>query len=137
MHKIIDKKFYLGPKIGTLLNKRWITISELLQLHGELEGIQICQNAPSFNHLLFADDLLVLIKANRVSARSLQNILQLYEVCSGQIVNFDKSSVLFSSNTNAICKNKVLEELHIGAEARTEKILGITSICGSVKDKNF
>jgi hypothetical protein len=31
MHEIIDKKFYLGPKFGTLFNKKWITISELLQ----------------------------------------------------------------------------------------------------------
>jgi hypothetical protein len=31
MHKIIDKKFYLGPEFGLLINKRWITISELLQ----------------------------------------------------------------------------------------------------------
>jgi hypothetical protein len=31
MHEIIDKKFYLGPKFGTLFNKKWVTISELLQ----------------------------------------------------------------------------------------------------------
>jgi hypothetical protein len=30
MHTIIDKKFYLGPKFGTLFIKKWITISELL-----------------------------------------------------------------------------------------------------------
>jgi hypothetical protein len=30
MHKIMSKKFYLGPKFGTLFNKKWITISELL-----------------------------------------------------------------------------------------------------------
>jgi hypothetical protein len=30
MNEIIDKKFYLGPKFGTLFNKKWITISELL-----------------------------------------------------------------------------------------------------------
>jgi hypothetical protein len=30
MHEIIDKKFYLGPKFGTLFNKKGITISELL-----------------------------------------------------------------------------------------------------------
>jgi hypothetical protein len=34
MHAIIDKKFYLGPKFGILINKKWITISELL--HGPL-----------------------------------------------------------------------------------------------------
>jgi hypothetical protein len=27
----MSKKFYLGPKLGTLFNKKWITISELLQ----------------------------------------------------------------------------------------------------------
>jgi hypothetical protein len=31
MHEMIDKTFYLGPKFGTLINKKWITISELLQ----------------------------------------------------------------------------------------------------------
>jgi hypothetical protein len=31
MHEIIDKKFYLGPEFGILVNKKWITISELLQ----------------------------------------------------------------------------------------------------------
>jgi hypothetical protein len=32
MHKIMSKKFYLGPKFGTLFNKKWITISELLHM---------------------------------------------------------------------------------------------------------
>jgi hypothetical protein len=31
MHEIMNRKFYLGPKFGTLFNKKWITISELLQ----------------------------------------------------------------------------------------------------------
>jgi hypothetical protein len=31
MQKIMGKKFNLGPKFGTLFNKKWITISELLQ----------------------------------------------------------------------------------------------------------
>jgi hypothetical protein len=57
---------------------------------GSLEGIRICNAAPSFNHLLFADDSLVLIKATSESARTLQNVLQLYEMCSGKTINFDK-----------------------------------------------
>jgi hypothetical protein len=36
MHEMMDKKFYLGPKFGTLFNKKWITISELLQKPGLL-----------------------------------------------------------------------------------------------------
>jgi hypothetical protein len=34
MHEIIAKKFYLGPRFGTLINKEWIPISELLHLVG-------------------------------------------------------------------------------------------------------
>jgi hypothetical protein len=41
MHEIIDKKFYLGPKFGTLINKKWITISELLQ--GFTEQAYMCR----------------------------------------------------------------------------------------------
>jgi hypothetical protein len=42
MHKIMSKKFYLGPKFGTLFNKKWITISELLLLepHTKLKDVQ-------------------------------------------------------------------------------------------------
>jgi hypothetical protein len=39
MHEIIDKKFYLGPKFGTLFNKKWITISEVLQSRSEIEPL--------------------------------------------------------------------------------------------------
>jgi hypothetical protein len=35
MHEIIDKKFYLGLKFGTLSNRKWITISELLHVGGD------------------------------------------------------------------------------------------------------
>jgi hypothetical protein len=34
MHTIMSKKFYLGPKFGTLFLKKWITISELLHKVG-------------------------------------------------------------------------------------------------------
>jgi hypothetical protein len=54
---------------------------------GKLSGIKVCQNAPSINHLLFADDSLLLLKANEWSANHLQNILSLYEDCSGQTIN--------------------------------------------------
>jgi hypothetical protein len=92
---------------------------------GVLSGIWICHNAPRINHLLFADDSLVLMKASRHGARSLQSILQLYECCSGQTINYDKSSMMFSRNTKNWCKQGVLQELNINSEAYTEKYLGL------------
>jgi hypothetical protein len=39
---------------------------------GEMDGIQVAVNAPSINHLLFADDSLVSIKASQSSAKTPQ-----------------------------------------------------------------
>ena len=38
---------------------------------GLITGVKICANAPSISHLLFADDLLILIRANTENAQQL------------------------------------------------------------------
>ena len=56
-------------------------LSSLLQFEeeaGGIEGIRVCRNAPSVSHLLFADDSLVLIRADVMNATSLQNVLDTY-----------------------------------------------------------
>jgi hypothetical protein len=39
---------------------------------GGIDGIRVCKNAPSVSHLLFADDSLILMKADMTNATSLQ-----------------------------------------------------------------
>jgi hypothetical protein len=63
--------------------------------------VKVCHNAPSVSHLLFADDSLILIRATEGDAKQLQDILDLYESVSGQMINKAKSAVLFSRNTKA------------------------------------
>jgi hypothetical protein len=77
-------------------------LSALLQeaeRDGRIAGVKVCHSAPSVSHLLFTDDSLVLIRANGGDAQHLQDILDLYERCSGQMINKVKSVVLFSRNT--------------------------------------
>jgi hypothetical protein len=127
----------LSPYLFLLCAEGFSSLLNKAEERGVLEGIRICNGASSFNHLLFADNSLVLIKANQDSAKSLQNSLQLYEVCSGQTINYDKSSVMFSSNTKEVKRNHVLAELHISAEARTEKYLGLPVYVGRSRSKTF
>lgn len=54
-----------------------------VESNGSLEGVRICNQAPCFNHLLFVDDSLILLKVTHDSPHHLQNILNLYEECSG------------------------------------------------------
>jgi hypothetical protein len=37
-----------------------------------IEGVRVCINAPSISHLIFADDSLILMKANITNATSLK-----------------------------------------------------------------
>jgi hypothetical protein len=127
----------LSPYLFLICAEGFSSLLNKVEVEGELEGIRICHSAPSFNYLLFADDSLVLIKANSESARSLQNIVQLYEVCSGQTVNYDKSSVMFSENIRSHHRNQVLAALNISAQARMEKYLGLLVHVGRSRKKTF
>lgn len=83
---------------------------------GLLAGVKICHNAPSISHLLFADDSLILIRANEGDCTHLQIIPQLYEGCSGQVINKAKSAILFSKNTKPRQKKVVCELLQVTKE---------------------
>lgn len=71
----------------------------------ERSGAIVGRTAPSVNHLFFADDSLILMKATNGSAAELKRILDVYESVSGQMINKDKSSILFSPNTGAAVRN--------------------------------
>jgi hypothetical protein len=56
--------------------------------------VKICHRAPSISHLLFADDSLILVRANGEDATKLHGILDLYAECSGQVINKEKSAIM-------------------------------------------
>lgn len=99
----------------------------------------MCKNAPSLTHLFFffADDSLLLIKANRCNAEVVKEILRLYEKCSGQVINRDKSTVMFSANTSDNMKHNFLNLLGIQSEAINEKYLGLPVYIRRSKPKTF
>jgi hypothetical protein len=46
-----------------------------VEANNSIQGIKVCAEAPSITHLLFADDSLILLKANENNARCLQQIV--------------------------------------------------------------
>lgn len=63
---------------------------------GSITGVKVCQGAPEVSHLFFADDSVLLLKANQQEAMALREVLDLYESCSGQSINLEKSAIMFS-----------------------------------------
>jgi hypothetical protein len=104
---------------------------------GSLEGIRICPDASSFNHLLFADDSLILLKVSEECSLHLRNILNLNEVCSGQTINTDKSSIVFSKNTSRRDRDRMMSALGITCERRNGKYLGLPVYVDKSRAKTF
>jgi hypothetical protein len=86
----------LSPYLFLICGEAFSCLLNKTEVDGRLEGVRVCANAPSFNHLLFADDSLILLKVAEENSTHLRNILSLYEDCSGQTINFSKSAAMFS-----------------------------------------
>jgi hypothetical protein len=65
-------------------------------------GIRVAPSAPMVSHLLFADDNLLLFKANRENAETVKNALDLYCRASGQQVNLEKSLIHFAKGCSNV-----------------------------------
>ena len=68
--------------------------------------MRISPNTPAVSHLLHADDLLLTCRASDQEAAFVMESLKRYYYCSGQEVNTDKSSIMFSkSNSRRMIKD--------------------------------
>lgn len=127
----------LSPYLFLICAEGFSVLLNAAEANGDLEGVKVCPEAPSVTHMLFADDSLLLLKADERSATHLRNILAMYEECSGQMINMEKSSIMFSKNAGDELRSGVMEVLQIEGEARNEKYLGLPVYMGRSRSKTF
>lgn len=60
------------------------------------------------SHLLFANDCILFGEASKIAATTLKQILNTYEIVSGQCVNFDKLVIFFSGNVTEVVQKEVV-----------------------------
>jgi hypothetical protein len=101
------------------------------------KGFCICRGAPRVNHLFFADDSLILMQSRYSDAFELRLILSTYERVFGQVINKDKSSILFSPNSGTQVKGQIRGILGITQEAKNEKYLSLPVSIGKSRKKTF
>ncbi|KAA3455882.1 reverse transcriptase [Gossypium australe] len=91
-------------------------LSALMRLAGQerrISGAKVCRGAPIVTHLMFADDCILFGEASTRGVNAFKDILSEYEACSGQCVNFEKSTVFCSPNVTDQDKNLVVQVLGV------------------------
>jgi len=118
----------LSPYLFLMVAQGLLCMIRGAEERGEIEGVRVSRNAPIISHLLFADDSLILMKADKKNANCLNDILNRYCTNSGQKVSEAKSSIFFSSNTKVNVKVEVCDALSIMTEALGDKYLGLPAL---------
>lgn len=72
-------KGILGPPICSCFVLSNSVFLQEAEQNGSIKGVKNCHRAPSVSYLLFVDDSLLLVKANRENAVQIQRILEMYE----------------------------------------------------------
>ncbi|KAA3460445.1 reverse transcriptase [Gossypium australe] len=92
----------LSPFLFLICSEGLSALMRTAKKEGLIRGAKVSRKGPEISHLLFADDCLMFSEATEKGARMLKDLLNVYEECSGQCVNYDKSLIFYSTNTNEI-----------------------------------
>uniref|UniRef100_A0A803P542 Reverse transcriptase domain-containing protein n=1 Tax=Cannabis sativa TaxID=3483 RepID=A0A803P542_CANSA len=127
----------LSPYIFLLVAESLSTVIRLQETADVFSGIKICTGAPSLSHLLFAEDSMLFAPVTPHSSEAINSILHTYHQATGQLVNRDKSSILFSTNTSQDSQHRFQTALQLASEGFISKYLGVPHCVGRVTNISF
>ncbi|KAA3478183.1 reverse transcriptase [Gossypium australe] len=127
----------LSPFLFLICGEGLSSLIRLAQKEENLKGVRASRRGPQISHLLFVDDCIIFGEATERGAGLLKKILREYRECSGQKVNFDKSTVFFSSNTGNEDKMIVSQLLSVRSSNDPERYLGLPNMVGKRKKEAF
>lgn len=104
---------------------------------GHITGLKFGEHGPSVHQLLFADDCLFCCKAEEIQTETLMGILSRYDAVTGQVLNPEKSSIIFGKTISVENKTKVKQKTRIEAEGGDAKYLGLLESISGSKVKVF
>lgn len=79
----------------------------------------------NFNHLMYVDDIILIIEASRKSARNIKKCLNFYGLITGQRVNNAKSEIIFLTRFNKHLSNRIAKILEYKIGSFPFRYLGI------------
>lgn len=123
----------LSPYLFVLCADVLSSLMTNAQQTGHIKGIRVSNGGPSISHIQFADDSLFFLKADQKNSTSLLKIFNEYGEASGQVINFDKSSITFGSRVYQQTRDQAMRTLQIPNIGGGGKYLGIPEQFGRRK----
>ena len=104
---------------------------------GQIHGIRAVRGYTPITHLMFSDDLLLFTRLSHKELNAILNCLEIYQSWSVQVVNFQKSSILFSHNLNTERKRSLCSLSGFEEGDPSSKYLGLPLALSSSKKHMF
>ena len=99
--------------------------------------MKVARACPAVSYLLFADDSLFFWKAQKEECQTILRILKEYEAVSGQLINFQKSSIQFGHSIEETNRQELRDILWIQNIGGMRTYLGIPESLGGSKTQIF
>ena len=99
--------------------------------------MKVARACPAVSHLLFADDILFFCKAQKEECQTILRILKEYEAVSGQLINFQKSSIQFGHRIEETNRQELRDILGIQNIGGMGTYLGLPESLGGSKTQVF
>jgi hypothetical protein len=86
----------LSPFLLILGSEVLLRLLHNAESNGKFLGFPLAPSCLRVSHLLFVDDFIIFSRATVEDATAIQSCIELYQGCSGQLVNIKKSAMMFS-----------------------------------------
>lgn len=127
----------LSPFLFTLVTEALSHLIKREEDKGSIHGIKIARVAPPISHLLFANDAMLLYRANNFEASTLKSCVQKYARWSGQTIILHKSFLHLSHKMGSEQQARICELMRLQQHQSARSYLGLPLVVPKSKKLAF
>lgn len=127
----------LSPYLFIICAEGLSSLIRRQERNGLLHRVRVARGAPTISHLCFVDDSFLFFKATHNETLLIKNLLIVFAQASGQVVNFNRSSISFSANVLESNIRQLCELLEVNATTNHGAYLGLPFYIGRKKKEVF